>query len=313
MKKYINISAILLILLSTSAHASNNIQVADRLVLDLAVDDDSNINPDLFIPIPWSQNWFSGLGYRNSSFQEQSTLNGFSESKLSTAIKEQVVRVNIISYQVNNGNFSYSIGGDYGQTSIDKVEFGYFHLDNGVIDDFVAFDNNIEIEVTGLSLRGDLTYGKSADNNSIRLTAIVSPGNTLDVKQSTDIKPIVPVTGQGSSSKSQDLGYNLHLATNHKLGSFLSVGLDLQYNVLPLNYDVKVLASTADSFIDSTVDTTQTTTRVGLRFIFNYPITGNLYPVLGITSEDVKTKDNLSGGESSFSQTLTTVGLTARF
>lgn len=313
MQKYKVSTIICLLSLSLSAHASNNVQIADRLVLDLAVDDDSNINPDLFIPIPWSQNWFSGLGYRDSSFQEQSTLNNFSESKLSTGIKEQVVRVNIISYQVNNGNFSYSIGGDYGQTSIDKVEFGYFHLDNGVIDDFVAFDNNIEIEVTGFSLRGDLTYGKASDNNSIRLTAIVSPGNTLDVNQSTNIKPIVPVTGQGSSSKPQDLGYNLRLATNHKLGNYLSVGLDLQYNVLPLNYDVKVLASTADSFVDSTVDTTQTTTQVGLRFIFNYPIAGNLYPVLGITSEEIKTEDNLNGGESSFSQTLTTVGFTARF
>ena len=313
MKKYKNMAAMAVLSLFLTNNVLANEETADRFSFDLQMDEEGTLNPETFVPLYWSKNWFSGVGFTSSAQLTQDTLAGFSDSKLGTSIDQRVLRLNLISHQASSKSFSYSVGGDYQMTSIDKAEFGYFHLNNGVVDDYVAFDNTIEIEVSGLSLRGDLTLGQTSDQHLYRVSAIVSPGSSLTVNQDTNFKPIVSSSGTGSSSKSQALSYVFQFETRHRVSDLFSVGLDLQYEVLPLEYDLQILSATANSFESATIDTTETTTRVGLRFIFNYPLVDGLYPVLGISSEDVEMKDNASGGSVSESQVLTSIGFTGNF
>ncbi len=290
-----------------------NPETSDRFRLDLRMDDNGNLNPESFTPIYWSRHWFSGLGFKENTLLSQDTLDGFDDSKFGTSIDESVLRLNLVSYRSGNESFHYSIGGDYQRTSIDKVEFGYFHLNNGVIDDYIAFDNKVEIEVAGFSMRGDITWGLPSDQSRYRFSAILSPGNSLDVSQNTDFKPIVSTSGIGSNSNSQDINYFLQFETRHRLSNSISIGLDLQYEVLPLNYDAQILSPTVDSFQTITIDNTETTTRVGLRLFFNYPLVNGLYPVIGIANEDVATEDNANGGTTTESQKIVTIGFSGQF
>ena len=297
----------------TPVYAGDDVS-SERLRFDLNMGDDNNLNPDLFIPVYWQANWFSGLGFsQNSSFSSE-VLAGFSDSKSGTSVNEDVVRLNILSYRTNNVDLNYSVGGDYQLRSIEKAEFGYFYLNNGTIDDYVAFDNKIDIEVTGISLRGDVTFGNRSDTNQFRISTIVSPSSNLDVEQKTDFKPIVATSGTGDSSKSQDLSYLLSVDSNHKLWENINLRFFAQYESLPLEYDLKVLASTATSFQQTTIDVTEVTTRIGLRFVFTkLPIAEGLYAAVGFSTEDVETTNNAGAGSESSSDSLISIGFAGQF
>ncbi len=289
-----------------------NEKQSDRFNLDLNSDEDGNVNPGTFIPYYWGNNWFSGIGFSSSSQLAQDTLDGFSDSRLGTNVEQQQISINLLSYESISGALSYSIGGDYNVINIDRTEFGYLYLNNGVIDDYVAFDNLTEIEVKGLAVRGDITWG-NIDENAIRFGWVISPSSTLDVDQDTAFKPIITNSATGSSSKSQDLGYDLKILTRHRISSSFSLGLQLRYQVLPLEYDIKVLASTADSFQEETIDTNETTTSIGVRFIIDDAISTGLDLVIGFSNEKLKAKDNISGLTSSEDSSIFSVGFTSNF
>ena len=303
------ISALTALSIFISTPVLSETSALERLKLDMERDENGNFRPNLFVPYYWSDNWYSGLGYRDKTLVTQDTLEGLVDSKLSTSISERIIRLNVVSYQGASDLFSYSVGLDYQNTAIDKIEFGYFSLNN----DFIVFDNNVEIEVSGFSAHGDLTWSKLLDPHAVRVKGSLSPMNSLKVEQQTDIKPLVPITGVGNSTKAQELSYQLQIETRHDLIEFLSVGLDLEYKVLPLNYDLKVLATSADKFITAPIDTTESTSRFGLRFIFNNALGDNMFPVIGVAYETTEIEDNLNETSSKVSQTLLTAGLTGRF
>jgi hypothetical protein len=297
----------------TPVYAGEDVS-SERLRFDLNMGDDNNLNPDLFIPVYWRANFFSGLGFsQNSSFSSE-VLAGFSDSKIGTSVNEDIVRLNILSYRTNNVDLNYSVGGDYQLRSIKKMEFGYFYLNNGTIDDHIAFDNKIDIEVAGFSVRGDVTCGNRSDTHQFRISTIVSPSSNLDVEQKTDFKPIVTTSGTGDSSKSQDLGYLLSFESKHRFWESINLRFFFQYESLPMEYDLKVLASTATSFQQATIDVTEVTTRFGMRFVFtSLPIADGLYAAVGLSTEDVKTTNNVGPGSESSSDSLVSVGFAGQF
>lgn len=289
--------------------------VNDRFVFDLVQGDSGAVNPSLFIPIAWNENWFSGLGYRQTKTSTQDSITGFADSKVSTSTTDRRSRLNFISYQNKiSDSLSYSLGADYDFSQIKKSEFGYFHLVSGTVDDYVAFDNNVDIDVSGIDIRGDLTWGRKTDFALVRLGMILAPSNTLDVEQSTDVKPLVPTTGTSTSSVKQDLGYLLRLETRFRIFPILNIGLEAGYELLPLKYDVAVLdPNTLNSFATARVDVHEQTTRVGIRFIFQYETVGELYPVVGIFNQEVETEDQVNGFTESTSDTFYTFGITGAF
>ena len=289
--------------------------INDRFAFDLVQGDSGSVDPSVFIPIAWSENWFSGFGYRQTKTVTQDTIAGFVDSKVSTSTSDRRTRLNVISYQNKiSENLRYSVGADYDFSQIKKAEFGYFHLVSGTIDDYVAFDNNVDIDVSGVGIRGDLTWGKKTDFALLRLGMLLAPSNTLDVEQSTDFKPIVPTTGTSTSSVSQDLGYLLRLESRFRIFPILNIGLEAGYELLPLKYDVAVLdPNTLNSFATARVDVHEKTTRIGIRFIFQYEVVGELYPVIGAFNQKLEIEDQVNGFTESSSNTFYTFGITGAF
>ena len=307
------ILATLLSCITLQASADDSIN--DRFVFDLVQGDSGSVNPSTFIPIAWNEHWFSGFGYRQIKTVTQDTISGFADSKVSTSTTDRRSRLNFISYQDNiSGSLSYSLGADYDFSQIKKTEFGYFHLVSGTIDDYVAFDNEVDIDVSGVDIRGDLTWGKKSDFALVRLGMILAPSNTLDVEQSTDFKPIVPTTGTSTSSVKQDLGYLIKLESRFRVFPILNIGLEAGYELLPLKYDVAVLdPTTLNSFATARVDVHEQTTRLGIRFIFQYETVGNLYPVIGAFNRRVEVEDQTNGFTESSSDNFYTFGITGAF
>ena len=169
-KLHNQISAIFLAGAAFQATAATDI--SDRFVFDLVQGDSDSVNPSTFIPIAWGERWFSGFGYSQTKIITQDTITGFPDSKVSTSTTDRRTRLNIISYRNRiSDSLSYSLGADYDFSQIKKTEFGYFHLVSGTVDDYVAFDNNVDIDVSGAGLRGDLTWGKKPDFAMARRSA----------------------------------------------------------------------------------------------------------------------------------------------
>ena len=307
-----NINLILLgILYLSSAYSSENIN--NRIAIDLHLGKEGNINPEFFFPLNWTDHWYSGISFKNSNQLAQRELDGFSDSKLSTGINERSIQLNVINYEDSYKGFKYSIGTSISETSIDKSEFGYFYFNNGVIDEFVAFDNTIEIDVAGLSIHGDVFFNNSKKTSRYRISAELSPSNTLKVQQETSFKPIVPATGHNNSSETQGLAYALKFESSHDVNSIFKAGINIKYEVLPLKYDLKVLATTADSFQSAVIDTEETSTKIGLRIVFNHELVAGLHPVIGISSENKAIKDKISGQSENNTETLYSIGFTGEF
>lgn len=299
------------VLCFTNAYSSESIN--SRIALDLHLGEEGNINPEFFFPVNWANHWYSGISFKNSNQLTQRELDGFSDSKLSTGINERSIQLNIINYEDSYKGFEYSVGTSVSETSIDKSEFGYFYFNNGVIDEFVAFDNTIEIDVTGLSIHGDVLFINSEKTSRYRISAELSPSNTLKVQQETSFKPIVPATGHNNSSETQGLAYALKFESSHNVNSIFKAGINIKYEVLPLKYDLKVLATTADSFQNAVIDTEETSTEIGLRIVFNHELVAGLHPVIGISSENKTIKDQISGQSESNTETLYSIGFTGEF
>lgn len=307
------ISFIILIVSIHLSHADN--YVNDRFSFDLVQDDSGTVNPSVFLPIAWNENWFSGLGYHQSKITTQDSISGFPDSKVSTSSTDKRMRLNFISYQNRiNDDWSYSLGADYDFSQIKKSEFGYFHLVTSTVDDYVAFDNNVDIDVSGIDLRGDITWGSKSDFALVRLGMILAPSNKLDIEQTTDVKPIVPTTGTSTSTTSQDLGYQLRLESRFRVLPLLNIGLVAGYELLPLKYDVAILdPSTLNSFTTARVDVHEKTMRLGIRFIFEYETVEKLYPVIGFFNQDIDVEDQGNGSTVSSSDTFVTLGITGAF
>jgi hypothetical protein len=305
--------ATLLTCIALQAIAEYNID--DRFVFDLVQGDSDSVNPSTFIPIAWNEHWFSGFGYSQIKTITQDAITGFADSKVSSSTTDRRTRLNFISYQDSiSDSMSYSIGADYDFSKIEKTEFGYFHLVSGAVDDYIAFDNRVDIDVSGIDIRGDLTWGKKSDFALARLSMIFAPSNTLDVDQSTDFKPIVPATGTSTSSVKQDPGYLLRLESRFRVFPILNIGLEAGYELLPLKYDVAVFdPTTLNSFTTARIDVHEQTTRVGIRFIFQYETVGNLYPVIGFFNRKVKVEDQVNGFSESTSDNFYTLGITGAF
>ena len=306
--------ALVLIIFGASSVSANERKSAERLKFNLNMDEDNDLHPELIAPVSWSANLYSSIGFSQGSYFSNDVLDGFSDSKYGTIVEEDVIRFNILSHRSNNVALNYSIGGDYQYRSIEKFEFGYFYLNNGPIDDYVAFDNKIDIKVTGFAIRSDVTLGNRSDKSQFKISAIISPNNQLTVDQKTDFKPIVASAGVENSAMYQDLSYVLALDFAHNLTESIDLRVFTNYESLPLKYNLKVLASTAINFEPAAIDVTQVTTTVGFTLVFKkISIFPELYPTLGYKIEEMETLNNIGAGSDSRSNSLFSIGFTGGF
>jgi hypothetical protein len=295
--------------------ADTHSSIENRFVFDMERGENGSINPATFLPMAWSKNWFSGLGYRDSTDSTTGTISGFADSKVSTQVSESSALFNVISYQEQLVNgLSYSIGLNYRIDQIETSEFGYFRLVSGAIDDYEAFDNQVDIDVDSVDLSGDLTWGKADDFLVVRLGMVLAPANSISVEQSTDIKPLVPTTGTSRSSISQDLGYLIKLDARFRASPLFYIGLFAEYRLLPLKYDVAILNSaTLNSFELSRIDEHEVTTRIGIRLIFQNKVMAGMHPAIGFINEDLETIDQITRARNTVSDSKVVLGLTGEF
>lgn len=284
------------------------------------MDDDGNLNPSLFIPIYYgdSKQFYSAIGFESSNTKEVKTIDNFNDSKNGAISSSNDLTLNYISYKSSLFGFDVSAGIDTTFSNIENNEFGYIHDSNDVFnkgeDYYIAFDNEIELDIQRHSFRADIVLPFGSYLTS-RLSTTISPYTNIKVKQSTIFKPLVEETGSSSSSTVQDLAYGFTYEMQTKLDSFIDIGFTTSYDNQPLKYNIAQLTTNGTNYIfeTNTVDINEVTTSYMVKLLFNKEVLGGLKPSLGYGMKNVDTKDNISGETTSNNTAIFSVGFERRF
>lgn len=291
-----------------------------RTSLTFSSDKDGNLNPTLFIPVYYGEQnqFFSGIGYTSSNYNDAGSIDGFNDSKNALIGSSKDILISYINYKDSLFGFAISVGVESTFSQQQNDEFGYIHDSDNVFgngaDYYISFDNSIELDIQRHALRADiaLPYGEYFRS---RLSTSISPFTSIGVKQSTIFKPLVSETGTSSSKTTQDIAYNFVYELQTKTGYLFDIGALASYDVQPLKYDLAQLAKSGSSFIfnTNTVDTTEIKSLYIVKLIYNGKIMGTLNPSIGYGVEKLIRKDNLSNEQSSYDTTLFTFGFEKRF
>jgi len=276
-------------------------------------DNDGNFNPNIFIPVYWTDNVYSGIGYTSNTTKDIGVVDGFIDSKNGMVATSRDMRLNWLTYKF--GNFSAGLQSNF--LNIDKNEFGYIHdsadlFGNGT-NYYIAFDNDIELDIVKTGFYID--YSTKIDNLLLRGSSTITPSTKIDVKQSTLFKPLVNDIGSSSSSTSQDLSYGVKLEAYYDTNSFVKLGFEYSYDYMPIKYDIAQLAVENNAYVfnTTTIDTDETTTKYLAKLYFDKKMLGGLTPTIGFGSIETEVKNNDSGKKSKSDESIVSVGFERRF
>ena len=276
-------------------------------------DSDGNINPNIFIPLNWNDNYYSGIGYTASTTKDIDKLDNFTNSKNGMVSSKKDMTLNWITKKIGN----YSIGMMTTILKIQNNEFGYINDTDNLFgkgsDYLIAFDNDIELNIiqTGLYMN----YQRSLNKIDFRVSTTLYPSRNIDVTQSTMFKPLVAKNGTSSSTTSQNLSYNIGFETMYNSDSFINIGFEYSYKYEPIKYDIAQLGTNGTNYIfkTNTIDTDETTTKYILKASFDKKMLGGLYPTIGFGKVSTETIDNKTNKSTTIDEDIISFGFEKRF
>jgi hypothetical protein len=281
--------------------------------INLEQDSDGNFHPNIFIPINWDKNSYSGLGYSSTTSKDISVLDGFANSKNGIITTTNDIFFRWVGYRFDNISAAFQSN----FTKIQKNEFGYIHDSENLFGNgtnyYVAFDNDIQIDMVKTGFYVD--YTKKISDILFRVSSTLTPSTSLKVKQNTLFKPLVLNNGTSSSTTSQDFAYSLKLETYYDTNMFFKLGFEYSYDYMPIKYDIAQLATSNGNYIfeQNNIDTDQITTKYLGKIYFDKKLISELIPSIGFGNKKIKTKDNKSSSSSTKDENIFTIGFEKRF
>ena len=309
---------ILSLLLITTILNANESTISKNFILtniSFNIDEDGNLNPNIFLPIYYgnSKQFYSAVGYSSTNSQEVKVLDNFSESKNAFISSSKDLTINYVSYKSTLFSYSVFVGLESTFTNTTNTEFGYIHDSKNLFgkgdDYYISFDNNVELDIKRHALVADIFVPMGKYFSSKFFTSI-SPYTTIGVKQSTIFKPLVNETGTSSSSTSQDVAYTLRYDGLIKTGTFFDIGLVVYYDNQPLKYNIAQIAQNNNNYLfeTNTIDVNKITTKFLVKILLDVDIIGELNPSIGYGIEKIKKVDNVMNETDTIEKKVITFG-----
>ncbi len=295
MKKIIFSTVALLLTIELNAD-NNSIERLD-LSMEIGIDNGSN-NPTFFIPMYWSDNWYSGIGYKTSStylVDAQETLTG--KGKLVTGTSSESLDINVLSYQRNYNNSNYSVGLTTNFETDTYVTSGYVH--NKVSDEVVAFDGLQTFESIGLGIYADYTIRNIYDFFSLRIGTTITPLILLNFDETQSKVPSIEEQAQLVSSSFQDVQYDLFISMQFDVSSFLEIIANFSYEYIPISSDalgIDISDVNNQYFTESNFSYRASTTDMNIKFLlpkFNF---SGIKPAFGVGKRYFRSTISSSSG-----------------
>lgn len=290
-------------------------KVGERATVSFDIDDQLKPNPKIFIPVYWTSNIYSGVGYTSFRSQEDGDVDGFADSRMVTTYDQSMISFNVFTYNKKYDNLFFSGGLILGSLTMDRLELGYIHFPESLGDHWVAFENDVTIKVLQPELEGII--GKKGRNFSIRGIFTLAPMSRLKVEQTIRFKPIISVNGNGKSSTQQNLSYKFGIETVFKTDFFVDIGFIASRNLFPMKYKIETLAYDSTSklfnFESSEIKVEEITYDISLRLLFKGIDIGGMNPAIGYGYESAVARDILQNRTETEDSNYIILGVEKRF
>lgn len=262
-----------LILLVASAST-----LAQGLRVDLQVDEDGKVSPETSLPYFWSENLYSELRFRSTSVTNDDTSRILERS--TTTLDEEYKRIDVIGFRSQQQETTWGFSAGVELIDIERREFGFGSVSNNAL----TIDNSVDISATRLLIAG--SYQLDSDFIRLNASANLAPAGSLEVNQDTHIGYTSTLSTSESNSNNMSLSYGAELDLLLRTGTGFDVGLNLQYDFLPLEYELGIVNNTLSAFETATIEQDHTSTRIGAKlFLPEYQDMGR--PVIGFTQEKI--------------------------
>jgi len=292
-----------LFLVPPSLSANQSDDNTRGIFLDLGIANEE-AQPELFVPIRWAKNIYSGFGLRGGASRFDETFrNDFDTATHNSdyVTQEDRYRINIISYELKQDNEIYVFGFNYESISRVEEEYGYAVQDGTLAIVSYNYLNNLDISKLSLTFNYE---NKIKNILSFKLGASYSPAPSLDYRNEDYVINGTIFTAGSSNNYSQPRSYVLTTDIEIIATSKFNIGLNIQYEYLPLKYERAFVGIGALVPEESEYETYI----YSFKFIFKKALFGNVKPVIGYKSIIInKDSEELSNDE------LIVIGVENRF
>jgi hypothetical protein len=249
------------------------------------------VQPHIHVPLVWSDQLYSSLGYTAfSSTQVEKLSADFGDSRSASSQEHKQASVRLLGYRKHHDPIGWVLGADYKNIAITKQEFGFFQLPSD--QSYQTIVNEMDIEVNAIGLGVDADYVQ--DNYQIRLSGFATLASELSIQQETRVKPLVEQTGRTRENASQPFAYQLGLDIQYSGLRWFDLALGVQYDYLPLNYNTQSLGYVNDAFQfqSETIDSLRIATDIQLKIYLKNFKQYDLSPMIGYGVRKVSVETN---------------------
>jgi opacity protein-like surface antigen len=277
----------------------------ENFELSLSLNEDTKPKGSIFVPYNLTDNIYFGLGFKSEIKEHNKAVKGFANSDNLYKTDDNSANITLVGYKFNSDKQKYSIALNGEYRTIDKSEDGYAYAGATKID----FNNNIDIVSKKLGINAKYSY-KIDDKSFFKLDANVYPYTNIDVTQKTHLS-VVATDGLVNSGKSQDISFNINLKANYNVNDLIGVGAELNYDYLPLKYDIQTVKADLSGWDNTAVDIAEKTTTAVAKVIFH--VVDGISPYVGVGVEKFSTVDNITNSDTTETQTIVKFGLATHF
>jgi len=275
--------------------------------LATTLDENNNIHPDIFLPINFTQSLSTAIEYRTTQELQNGTVDGdYDSSNKDTTLDKEILNLYLLKYSIKNQKSTYSFGIGYSSESFNKNQKGF--VTSGATT--LTFDNNINIDIQGVSIFADAIYYNIIDDLSAKINILILAASKLDVTQDTELVGFS--NGQGSSSEDLDLIYELRADFNYDLTSYMDLGFETRYKFLPMKYSLE-MAQSDSTFTTEKYEVDEKITYNALKLYFKIDLLGSLRPMVGYSIEKTDGTNKLDSTSYSNTENMFMFGLNTKF
>ena len=248
----------------------------ERLQITFSSDQNGNTSPSLFIPVYWSENLFSAIGYKNVTLALSDFSGGVNALEVS---QQETYNLNVIQYQESNHNLQYSIGLAVKYSQVEN--FGTLSVPGTT--PIINLNISTDIKAFSAGISGDAAFKNIADFLSIRTGGYIYPYLNFDVTHNLN-------EFTTNSNLDQEITYKFFIDTVLQSGYGVDLSLSALYSLEAYNYAINELDSSLQPAGTTTdIETSFKTVRGEVKLLLSAYNAHGINPMLGYAYENVHT------------------------
>jgi len=281
----------------------NNIE---RFDFSIQSDGSNSAAPRFFLPIKWSDHYFSGIGYQTQrEFEEydEPYPNSDLHQTYTYSYETKNVWMNLVTYSDQLQlikNLSYSLGASFSYYDINTQTTGFYRAQDVNIPLVIAIDNDFNINIYQLGVYAEVAYIKFLKFFDFRAGSYLYPYSYAINHQEAVFYPATKQASTLDSRRNQDFMYNAYAALQITFSKHIQLLTRYKYEYTSVQTGALVLNFDGTNFTtqESSFKVAATTSDATVQLLLQHAAFGQLKPSIGVLFQTNNTRNDSPDGSS---------------